>query len=145
VAECTDIFAVLRGAKSSRKAARGTAVIPAKAGDPVRRALTAPSQLSLEYWVARSKPGDDSSGDATLENYSLRSPSRMQGRLAHRLAARQASNCLFDDPVRACEQRRGQVDTHGVRGEEIDGELKFGGTVERQVGRLFALQYPIKL
>ena len=32
----------------------------AKAGDPVRRGLSALSPASLEYWVARSAPGDDS-------------------------------------------------------------------------------------
>src|SRR6266700_7931719 len=31
---------------------------PAHAGDPVRRGFSAQARLSLEYWIARSKPGD---------------------------------------------------------------------------------------
>jgi hypothetical protein len=32
----------------------------ANAGHPVRRGLSVQAQPPLEYWIARSKPGDDS-------------------------------------------------------------------------------------
>ena len=36
-----------------------SAVIPAKAGDPVRRGLSVQSLLSLEYWVPACAGDDD--------------------------------------------------------------------------------------
>ena len=51
-----------RGALLASRASPHTGRHPRAGGEPVRRGFSIQSLASLEYWVARSGPGDDSGG-----------------------------------------------------------------------------------
>ena len=49
-------------------------------------------------------------------------------------------SCLFDHLVGAAEQRERKREAERLGGIEVDDQLDFGGLLDRQVGRLLALE-----
>src|SRR5260370_19953886 len=55
--------------------------------------------------------------------------------------AAQQNPCLFDQLVSAGEQRRRHGEPERLRGLEIDDQLDLRDLLDRQIGRLLALEY----
>src|SRR5437867_11190889 len=50
---------------------------------------------------------------------------------------------LLDDLIRPCQHRRRDGDAESFRGLQVDDKLELARLLDREVGRLRALQYPV--
>lgn len=58
-------------------------------------------------------------------------------------ARRAATSTSFDNPVRGSEQPGLKGQAECLRGPQIDDEVELGGLLDRQLGGLGTLQYPV--